>query len=134
MLGSLLSDPESMQQIMELAQMMGSDALSSDDKASDKSSEQKSSDSGPDLSFIGSMLGQMTGSSSDSGGLSFDMIAKLMQVMGSMGSNDKDSALLLALKPHLSEEKQRRIDKAVRLIKIYSVINSLKDSGMLSEL
>ena len=42
--------------------------------------------------------------------------------------------LLIALKPHLSDEKQKRVDKALKLLKILAVWNIAKDSGILNEL
>ena len=50
------------------------------------------------------------------------------------GGGDKDSELLLALKPHVNTARQEKIDKAVKLLRIYAVINVLKDSGMLGKL
>jgi len=38
---------------------------------------------------------------------------------------------LLALKPHLTDERQQRIDKAVKLLRIISVIPLLKEQGLL---
>lgn len=48
--------------------------------------------------------------------------------------NDDRSRLLLALRPHLSEERRERVDKAVRLLRLWSVVPLLKDSGILSDI
>lgn len=61
-------------------------------------------------------------------------LAAVMQLLGAISSDDKDCGLLLALRPHLSEEKQKRLDKAVKLIKLYNVFITMRESGMLSEL
>ena len=42
--------------------------------------------------------------------------------------------LLLALKPHLKEEKQKKVDKAVKILKLIAVWNIAKESGMLEDL
>ena len=54
--------------------------------------------------------------------------------MGAMTQKDKNSELLLALKPHLREERQARVDKAIKLLKLLALWNVLKDSGMLKNL
>ncbi|MDE5991515.1 MAG: hypothetical protein K2G87_00540, partial [Oscillospiraceae bacterium] len=61
-------------------------------------------------------------------------LSAIMQLLGALSSDDKDCGLLLALRPHLSEEKQKRLDKAVKLIKLYNVFTTIRESGMLSEL
>lgn len=42
--------------------------------------------------------------------------------------------LLLALKPHLSPEKRKRVDSAVKILKIYDILPLLKESGILDSL
>lgn len=69
-----------------------------------------------------------------SGGLDMGMIMGLGKVLSAAGGDDKNTALLLALKPHLSTERQGRVDKAVKLLKMYSIFLALKDSGMLGQL
>ncbi|MDE6020625.1 MAG: hypothetical protein K2H01_06490 [Ruminococcus sp.] len=105
---SVLSDPESMKQLQELAALMGSDEKSEDDKTAQN--EESSEDSG------------------------FD-IGKLLELTSMMNSskNDDDTALLLALKPHLKEERQKKIDKAVKLMKLLDVFKTLKNAGMLKD-
>ena len=60
----------------------------------------------------------------------------MMAIMNLLGSaeNDKNSELLLALKPLLKEERQAKVDKAVKMLKLYSVWTILKDSGMLNDI
>lgn len=103
---SLLTDEESMKQIQELAAM-----------------------------FSGSSDGiqpQMENTdSSESGGIN---PLAIMQLIGSVSAQDKDCSLLLALKPHLSSEKQQKIDKAVRLLKLYNIFVAMRDNGMLNDL
>ena len=71
-----------------------------------------------------------------SGGFSlpdgFDF-SKIMGLMSVFNNQHKDhrSDLLLALKPHLSIERQERVDKAVKLLKIVSMLPVLKEQGLL---
>ncbi|NLT10500.1 MAG: hypothetical protein GXY08_13540, partial [Ruminococcus sp.] len=86
-LSDLLSDEESVKQLSELAQMIMSD------DSTDDSDEAGSNSGMADLSGI----------------------IKLSNLLGSASQSDKNTELLLALKPHLNEEKQRRVDKAIKL-------------------
>lgn len=69
-----------------------------------------------------------------SGGIDLNMIMGLGKVLSAAGSDDKNTALLMALKPHLSSQRQGKVDKAVRLLKMYSMFIALKDSGMLGQM
>lgn len=110
---SLLSDEESMNQIKELAAMLSGGM------------------NDPSEGFSAG-----TDASGDTALPSFGGIdlSTIMQLLGALSSDDKDCGLLLALRPHLSEEKQKRLDKAVKLIKLYNVFMTMRESGMLSEL
>ena len=75
---------------------------------------------------------------SDSGGLGFSLpdgfdISKIMGLMSAFNNqkNDRRTELLLALKPHLSEERRERVDKAVKILKIVSILPALKEQGLL---
>lgn len=107
-------------------------------ESGDDSSEpqQTSAESGGmDFSALAAMLGGMSGSQSGTGsGLDMDTVMKLMQAVSAAGSEDKDRSLLLALRPHVSTDKQEKIDRAVKLLKLYAVVNSLRNSGMLGQL
>lgn len=59
------------------------------------------------------------------------MIMTLQKVMSGMNKNDKNTQLLLALKPHFSQKRQEKVDKAVGLMRIMSMLPMLKESGIL---
>ena len=112
----LLSDEESVQQLSELAKMFMSEAGESSEASADEpaSAEESSSDSGgmPDI----------------------ETILKLTSLAGAFTQSDKNADLLLALKPHLGEEKQKRVDRAVKLLKLIAVWNMAKESGLLNNI
>ncbi len=102
----ILSDEESMKQLNELAQMFSS---------SEKNNEQKSGCSAslssmPDIS----------------------MFLKLQDIMNRK-TDDKTAGFLMALKPLLKEEKQRRVDKAVKMMKVFEIWEILKESGLVND-
>ncbi len=68
------------------------------------------------------------------GDLDIDMIMKLMDAFSRLNSSDKNTELLLALKPHLRGENQGKVDRAIKLMKMMSVFMLLKDSGIADKL
>lgn len=116
----MLSDEESMKQISELAQMFSS----SDNNDTKKSEPSVSENDG------GGLLGGLSGL--DMGDFDFTKILKVQEIM-SKASNDKNAEFLLALKPLLREERQSKVDKAVKMLKLFAVWTVLKDSGLLSD-
>ena len=61
------------------------------------------------------------------------MIANIGQMMKNMNTNDKNTQLLLALKPHFGERRQARVDRAIKMIRLFSLLPLLRQSGILSE-
>ena len=60
-------------------------------------------------------------------------IAKLMTVIGKLKDSGKseNQRLLLALKPHLSQERQKRVVTAIKILKLLELAPFLKESGVL---
>lgn len=120
---SLLSDEESMKQIRELAAMFSSGNMG------DGSSPDGGDDSGENFSGAGGTCSES--SSDDFPNINF---AAIMQLIGTMSQSDKNCDLLIALKPHLCAERQVKIDKAVKLLKLYNLFVTARDSGLLNDL
>lgn len=111
-IGELLSDEESVRQISELAQMFMSESGAPEgNKEESETAEQQN-------------------------GVGFDIgsIMKLTGLLGTASQSDKNTELLLALRPHLKAEKQKRVDKAIKLLKLIAVWNLAKESGLLSDM
>lgn len=114
-ISKLLSDPEGMEKIKAMANAL----FGGDDE--------------PKISQVGN-----TNTAEDKG-LSlpdgFDPM-KLMGIFSALNSQGADNraALLMALKPHLSYERQERVEKAVKLLKIASLLPILRQQGLLDDL
>ncbi len=104
-IGDLLSDEESVKQLSELAQILISDGNSSESYDIDGDH--------PDIDI--------------------SSVMKLTSLIGEASKKDKNTDLLLALKPHLSFEKQKRVDKALKFMKLITFWNIVKESGMLHD-
>ncbi|MDE6776173.1 MAG: hypothetical protein K2J37_07780 [Ruminococcus sp.] len=108
-ISDILSDEDSMRQLNELAQMLNNSE--GNDTGKNPETPEKS-DNMPDI----------------------EMMMKIAELAGSMNTCDKNTELLLALRPHLSIEKQRKLDKAVKMLKLVSVYEAAKESGMLNNI
>lgn len=70
----------------------------------------------------------------DFSGIDLDMIMKLGEIMSGLNSTDKDTELLIALKPYLKEKNQAKIDTAVKLFRLISLLPMLKETGLFDNL
>ncbi|MDE6424656.1 MAG: hypothetical protein K2K89_00735, partial [Ruminococcus sp.] len=64
-------------------------------------------------------------------------ISKIMQIteiMGNISQNDRNTELLMALKPHLKEERQIKVEKAVKMLKMMTVWSAARESGLLNDI
>lgn len=68
------------------------------------------------------------------GGIDIDAIMKLGEILSKMNESDKNTELLIALKPHLREENRAKIDTAVKLFRLISLLPYLKESGLFDNL
>lgn len=123
-LNEVLNDEESMKQIKELASMLGSGDSSDNtnppfdiskilggDSQDTPRNDNNTASSSPDID-----------------------IGKIMQLKGMVeasGKNDKNVALLLALKPLLKDEKQAKVDQVIKILRLLSMLPVLKESGLL---
>lgn len=59
-------------------------------------------------------------------------ISKIMSIANSFKNQPEDSRirLLYALKPHLSPEKQARVDKAAKILRLLSIAPMLSQMGL----
>jgi len=104
-ISELLADEESLRQLRELAQMFA------EENGGDGSSPPPDG-AAPD---IGSLM-------------------KLAGIAGNAGKSDSSTELLLALKPHLGRERQERVDKAVKLLRLLAIWEMAKESGLLNDM
>lgn len=57
-----------------------------------------------------------------------NMMLKAKTIIDKMNNNSsKDADLILALKPHLSEESRAKADKAIRILKLFDILPYIKE-------
>jgi hypothetical protein len=66
--------------------------------------------------------------------IDLDMVFKMGEIFSQMNKPDKNSELLCALKPHLRDENQHKIDTAMKLSRVITLLPFLKESGILNNL
>ncbi len=110
-ISELLSDPDGMNKIKSMAENLFKDKSLEPQETNEASESLDSGFSLPDGIDIG----------------------KIMTLMSAFNNQkaDKRSQLLLALKPHLCEERRERVDKAVKLLKIIALLPLLREQGLL---
>lgn len=66
------------------------------------------------------------------GDVSPDEIAGVMKIMGALKNNASDQrvGLLVSLRPHLSEKRQKRVDDAIKILRLVSLLPLLKDMNI----
>lgn len=110
-ISELLSDPQSMEKIRTLAGMFGAGGQSE--------SEQQ-----PPPEQQAQAHTQAQGN-----GMPFDdeMLQKMQRAFALMRKDDPRVSLLLALKPNLSEERRRKVDEAVHLLRLVNLLPLLQE-------
>lgn len=114
-LNEILGNPAAMGQIMNLAQSISGSQAAQQDLPPPKEHKEQDATSPlqPNMDDPFSVLGQIDPK----------WIQMGMRALGEFqGGSDQNTALLLALKPFLREERYARIDKAIQLARISRVV------------
>ena len=106
-LSQILSDPESMSRVREMAESILNQKPEPEPQAADLNG-------------------------------AFD-VGEISQIMGLVSrlhnqNDDPRTALLTALKPHLSEAKQDKVDTAIKILRLLDLLPLIKESGILGKL
>lgn len=67
-------------------------------------------------------------------GLDPEMLLKMFSLFETLNQPGDNEKFLLALKPLLREENRPKIDSAIRLLKLFSLLPILKESGLFERL
>ena len=103
-LGAILNNPQLMQQIMSMAQSLGS--------STEPAAQPTDPIPQPDFDPV--------------------MLQKVMGLAGQMGVDPHQKALLSALRPYLTDGKILKLEKAMRAAKLANLASSAMSSGALS--
>ena len=67
-------------------------------------------------------------------GLDPEMLVRMLSLFEVLNQPDDNERFLLALKPLLREENRAKIDSAIRLLKLFTVLPMIKDTGIFGKL
>ncbi len=112
-INNILSDPEMMKQIQGLSGLLGQGGAENT-KPSLPQTQQSPFD----------MLGAD----------GMQTVMKLMPLLNRMKQEDDTTRLLYAIKPFLSEQRQKKLDEAIKLIRIINLVPLIKQQGLLNGL
>ncbi len=102
-LSAILNDPEGMERIKSMAEnILGN--------SEEKEEHQSLNDLGIDIAAL----------------------TKMMNMLKNKREDNDRIKLLLALRPHLSEEKQQKVDMAVKILKLLDLAPLFKEMGILN--
>ena len=92
-----------------------------------------SGDSSPSVPPPSSPGQQVSGSSNGQPAISpeaMGMVMKLMPLLSSINQENDNTRFLKALRPLLGKERQHRLDEAMRLLQLTSLLPLLKQQGL----
>ena len=112
----LLADPESMKQISELAEMLKAD-MNNNNNNNNNNANNSDNTANHSANF-----------------LSPELLTKAGEFLNQQKKPDKNTALLLALRPHLRQQRQNKIDHAVKLLQLWGLFKNLQQTGILQNL
>ena len=141
-LQSVLNDEESMKQIKDLAGMLGNELTESPQPNSQPPVQPTSTpqNSTPDFSQLLANLREALGEQKNpqpqsllptENPIDMQKIMQLTSIISQANKSDKNVELLLALKPLLKEENQAKIDRLIKIFKLFAIYPLLKESGLL---
>ena len=79
--------------------------------------------------MAGQLLGEEKKEPEFADGIDITKVMGIVSKLKSSGNSDRER-LLLALRPHLKEERRKRLDNAVRILKLIELAPLIKDSGI----
>ena len=122
-LQSVLGDEQSMKQLSEIASALSSETP---EQASANNAQPDFSQLLKSLNLEQPQPVQPTGN-----GLDVSKLLALQTIMQQANKQDKNVDLLLALRPLLKEENQAKIDRLIKIFRLFAVYPALKESGLL---
>ncbi len=139
---SILSDPSAMEQVKALGGMLGIGDSEGNKSATPVQTPQQTAASDTITSLLSS-LGNNNNStvkavnaqqSIPNGNMPspeiLGMIMKFAPILSSMNEENDSTRLLHALKPFLSEKRQKRVEQSVKLLGIMKILPMVKEIGL----
>ena len=138
-INQILSDPQSMQQLQSMANALG---LGSNPQPTPPAPP---ANGGIDASALAGVLSTLGAANPPApapaqpalGGVTPELlqtVSRLMPLLSQINREDDSTRLLQALRPLLSEKRQKKLDEAAKILQMMRLMPLLKDSGLFSGL
>lgn len=137
-IGSILSDPDAMAKIQELGKSLGLTGGNDNTAVPTPAPQEQaktSTGSNIDLSALSGMLSGLNSLGSNNSvplpdPNTLGAITKFLPLLSGMNQEDEATALLYALRPFLSGQKQKRLDDAGKMLRIMRVLPMIRSTGL----
>ena len=123
MIQNLLQDPQTMAQVQSLAKSLG---------LGDTTPSMPSPESSSALSMLQNLLPAQAQNEPQDNMMS--LLLRAAPLLTTVNQEDNATRFLTALRPLLSEEKQKKLDEAGRILKLLRLLPLLKESGLLQNI
>lgn len=132
-LNAILNDPQAMQQVSALAGMLQNSRQSPQEETSQQAGNTTDLANLGGLGALAGLLGSQQNKPQSSPAQN-DLMQSVMQIMPMLNSfqqEDDGTRLLQSLRPLLSPPRQKKLDEAARMMKMFRLLPMLKTKGML---
>ena len=129
MISQLLSDPQKVQQLQQMASSLGLGGTQPSDAVC-PSNPSSSPQSSTNLSSLIGALGLHQPAASQPPVPDPNLLISLQSVMQRFSQSNPGVELLRALRPLLSESRARKVDDAVRMMQLIQALPALKEMGL----
>lgn len=140
-INSILSDPQSMQQLQSMASALGLGGNTAN-------SSPQPQPASTDKTALSGLLSTLDGNNSQPqppaqnsqplfGGITpeaLQAVSRLAPLLSQVNQEDDSTRLLRALRPLLGEPRRKKLDEAVKILQMMRLLPLLKDSGLFSGL
>lgn len=127
-LNQVLNDPQAMEQVNSLMQMLGSG------EGTPAPAAPPAAQNGPDLTALASLLGGQPKQQAASVGNQPELMQTMMKILPllqSLQEDDDSTRLLRSLRPMLGKERQKRLDEVTKLMQVFRLLPLLRSGGVL---
>lgn len=123
LLEQLLSDPQALSRLGELAAGMGL----GNGQGQPTGEEDGKQSAVPDLSSLLGALGGDAGKAAPAADPA--LLGRIMQVVTAVSAPDRDTRLLMALQPFCGEHRRKKVEEAARLLRIIRLLPLLEEAS-----
>ena len=134
-ISNFLSDDNNVKQLQSVMASLGMSDNNSDSDSNNSNNSNNSSSNNVQNNVMSQLAGLLSSPQQESAPPAPQLpdISKFMQIQkifSSLSKEDDNILLLRALKPHLKEKNRKKVDDAIKIMQLISVLPLIKESGL----